>query len=329
MRYQPLGQSGLSVSAVSMGCWALAGDATWGPQDEGQAIAAVHAALDCGMSTFDLAEGYGDGRSEELVGRALAGRRAQAIIATKALPDHLRPADLRASCEASLRRLRSDYIDLYYIHWPNRQVPIAETLATLADLRAEGKIRILGCSNFGRQDLTELLQHGRVEANELPYNLLWRGIEHEILPLCIEQGIGVTCYSPLAQGLLTGRFRSADEVPAGRSRTRHFRPDRPGSRHGEPGAEEETFATLAEIRRLCLAANLAMSQVAIAWLLGRPGVTSVIAGARNPAQVQSNAAAAELRLDEALVDQLTRVTEGLKERFGRNIDMWQAESRVR
>lgn len=329
MQYRKLGHSDLEISAVSMGCWALAGDWVWGPQDEGEAIRAIHAALECGINCFDTAEGYGDGRSEELLGRALAGMRERAVIASKVLPSHLRPADLRASCEASLRRLGTDYLDIYYLHWPNPEVPIAETLGALEGLRDEGKVRVAGCSNYGRRDLADLLQQGRVEVNQLCYSLLWRGIEREILPICLARGIGVTCYSPLAQGLLTGKFRSADEVPAGRARTRHFSASRPQARHGEPGAEVETFETLEAIRRICAGARLPMAQVALAWLLRQEGVASVICGARSPEQVRTNVAAASLQLSAELAAELTLATDGLKARFGANVDMWQSEERSR
>jgi len=329
MQYRKMGRSDLMVSAIAMGCWAIAGDAFWGPQDEAEAIAALQAAFEAGINFFDTAEGYGDGRSEELVGKALGSVRQQAIIATKVLPNHLRAEDVRAHCEASLRRLGTDYIDVYYIHWPNWSIPFAETMEAMTRLQEEGKIRYVGCSNFGRRDLTDLLKVARVEINQLPYSLLWRAIEYEILPTCLENGVSVACYSPLMQGLLTGKFSSADEVPAGRARTRHFASSRPLTRHGEPGAEAETFEALARIRQICQDAGLPMAQVAMAWLLAQPGVATVIAGALTPAQARDNAAAGSLELPQEIVQALTQATEALKARLGPNPDMWQAEPRIR
>ncbi len=329
MRKKRLGQSELEVSVVSMGCWPLAGDATWGPQDEALSIATVHTALDAGINFFDTAESYSAGRSEEILGKALAGRRHEAIIASKVSSSHLRPDDLKAACEGSLRRLGTDYLDVYYIHWPNPHVPIADTLGAMEELKQEGKIRVAACSNFGKRDLNALLAAGRVEANQLAYNLLFRAIEYEIQSVCAEHDIGITCYSPLAQGLLTGKFRTLDEVPEGRARTRHFSSARPGTRHGEPGAEVEVRAALARIRKVCDDAGVAMSQAALAWLLSREAVASVIVSARTPEQAIENAKAGSLQLHGDVLAELTAATEELKEKLGPNADMWESEANSR
>jgi len=329
MKYRKLGQSKLEVSVISMGCWAIAGGSIWGPQKEDDAINAIYEALDEGINFFDTAEGYGNGYSEELVGRALSKRRKKAIIATKVSSGHLKPKDLKKACENSLRRLQTDYIDLYYIHWPNREIPIEETLSAMEELKKEGKIRVIGCSNFGKIDLTELLKKGRVEANEFAYNLLWRAIEYEIQPLCVNNNIGITCYSPLAQGLLTGKFKSADDVPEGRARTRHFSSSRPQVRHGEAGAEKETFKALAKIEKVSKEINIPMAQISLSWLLSQPGVASIIAGARNPEQVKINSQAGELTLPQEVIEQLTLITEDLKKKLGNNPDMWESNSRIR
>jgi len=187
------------------------------------------------------------------------GRRDRAVIATKVSPDHLAPEDLRASCEASLRRLRTDVIDLYQIHWPSRQVPLADTVGALQRLQEEGKIRAFGVSNFGVGDLGDLLALGPCTSNQLPYSLLWRAIEYGIQTVCVEHGISILTYSPMEQGLLTGKFGSADEVPDGRARTRFFSGDRPLARHGEAGHEQETFAAIHRIRAIADGAGLPMA----------------------------------------------------------------------
>ncbi len=329
MRYRRLGRSDLKVSAVSMGCWAIAGGSTWGPQDESEALGAIQGALDAGINFFDTAEGYGSGYSEELLGRALAGRRDEGVIATKVSRAHLEPETVKESCEASLRRLKTDVIDLYIVHWPSREVPMEETWRTMEDLQKEGKVRVLGVSNFARGDLTELLEVGRPEANQLPYSLLWRAIEHEVVPVCVANDISITCYSPLAQGLLTGKFKTPDDVPVGRARTRLFSSDRPEARHGESGAEAETFAAIDRIRAVAGELGEPMGRVALAWLLAQPGVGSVIAGARSAAQARENAAAGDLTLSADVVKELSQATETLKEHFGTNPDMWESESRMR
>jgi len=329
MDYRKLGRTDIEVSVVSMGCWAIAGDQFWGTQNERDAIEAIRTAVDSGINFIDTAEMYGNGASEELVGRALAGIRDKVVLATKVSAHHLRAGDLKASCEASLRRMRTDYLDVYYIHWPNWDVPFSETYGALKRLQEEGKVRAIACSNFGTRDLADMLKEGRLEANQLPYSLLWRGIEYEILPACIANEVSVICYSPLLHGLLTGKFRTIDDLPPNRIRTRHISQGRAGVRHGEPGAEEETFAAVDMIRELAEEAGIPMAQLAIAWLLHQPGVTSVIAGARNPDQVKANADAASLTLSADVLARLAEITEPLKVRFGTNVDMWEKESRIR
>jgi len=329
MEYRKLGRSELEVSAVCVGLWAIVGDETWGPQDESEAIAAIQAALDAGINFFDTAEGYGSGRSEELLRQALAGRRDEAVIATKVSRAHLSPEQVRRACEGSLRRLGTEYIDLYIVHWPSRTVPVEETWRAMEKLKEQGKVRVLGVSNFARGDLTELLEHCRPEADQLPYSLLWRAIEHEVVPLCVANDVSVTCYSPLAQGLLTGKFATPDDVPPGRARTRLFSSNRPQARHGEPGAEAETFTAIERISSIAEELGKPMAQVSLAWLLAQPGVTSVIAGARSPRQVRENAAAGDLKLSGDVVRRLSQTTDELKGIFGTNPDMWESESRMR
>lgn len=281
------------------------------------------------MNFFDTAEGYGAGDSEALLGRGLRGIRERAIIATKASPTHHEPAKLRAACEESLRLLGTDYLDLYQLHWPSREVPFADTWGAMEELIAEGKVRAAGVSNWGPRDLDELLRSGRPASNQVSYSLLFRAIEYEILPRCREEQIAILCYMPLMQGLLAGKFASADEVPPGRARSRHFSGDRPQARHGEPGFEEETFAAVRAIREIADGLGAPMAQVAIAWDLAQPGVGSVITGIRNPEQARANAAAADFELPPDALEALTRVTEPLKCLLGPNADMWQSDSRIR
>lgn len=331
MQLRRLGESELKVSEVSMGCWGIGGGDVWGNQEKQDALEAIRVALDSGINFFDTAEAYGDGASEELVGKALEGRRDEAIIGTKVSPDNLAPADLRKSCEDSLRRLKTDYIDVYYIHWPNRKIPLEDTLGEMEKLKEEGKIRTIACSNFGVEDLQELLEHGRVEANQLPYSLLWRAIEHELQPLCVENNIGITAYSPLVHGLLTGKFDGPDDVPAGRARTRHFSSNRPKARHGVEGAEEKTFNTIEQIETISREAGLDITKVAISWVSSQKGVSSVVVGARNPEQVKNNVKGAQLSLTSDIKERLAEVTRELKRQFGKDPDMWNApeESRYR
>ena len=307
-----------------MGCWAIVGDQTWGGQDERDSLAAIKAAFDAGVNFFDTAEAYGDGYSDEMIAKALVGHRHEAVIATKASPGNHSRERLAEACERSLRHLRTDYIDLYQLHWASREVPFSETVGALKQLRKEGKIREFGLSNFGVNDLSKILKTGAFASNQLPYSLLWRAIEYEIAGKCLENGIGLLPYSPLSQGLLTGKFSSADEVPDGRARTRLFSKERALTRHGEEGCETEVFEALSAIRSICERIHEPMGNVALAWLLQRPGVVSVLAGARNAEQMRQNARAAELRLSEDTLGELTEATEKVKKKVGPHPDMWES-----
>jgi myo-inositol catabolism protein IolS len=332
MRYTTLPGTDIRVSVIAMGSWALAGDMAWGAQSERDSLDAARAAVDVGITFFDTAPGYGDGLSEERLGKGLAGLRERVVLATKIGPDSMRAAAAAASVERSLGHLRTDYIDLIQIHWPSRDVPLAETLDALQTLKRQGKVRQIGVSNFGSEDLASALALGAAPVtNQLPYSLLSRAIEFEIAPACARSGVGVLCYSPLLWGLLAGSYASADEVPEGRARSRHFSPARKLIRHQEPGCERETFEAIAAIRALAAQIGVSMSELSVAWLLHQPAVTAVLTGIRRPEQAARNASAAETRLEPAVVAELERITEPVKRALGTNPDLWQsgASSRFR
>ncbi len=329
MEYRKLGRTNIHVSVLALGCWPFAGGKYWGDQDDNASIATVHAALDAGINFFDTAEGYEDGHSERVLGRALVGRRDQAIIATKVSPNHLRPDELLTACENSLQALQTDYIDLYQIHWPNHDVPLTDTVGALQQLKAQGKIRAIGVSNFAGQDLAEMVSLGECETNQLPFSLLWRVIEREVQPLCVQHSVGIICYSPLAQGLLTGRYQAADEVPDGLARTRWYNNARAMAQHGEPGCETEVFAAIDEIRQIAAEVGAPMATVALAWVKQQPAVTAFLVGARNPDELAWNLPAADFTLTPDVVKRLAAVTEPVKQKLGGNPDMWLVPSRMR
>lgn len=328
MRYRQLGDTGLSVSRIGMGCWALAGGEYWGSQEERDSRAAVEAALEAGVRFFDTAEDYGDGASERVLGTALGSRRGEVVIATKASHKHLTRAGLREGCDASLRRLGTEWIDLYQVNWPGPEVNWREVMAGMEELKRQGKIRAVGVCNMGPQYLREALAAGPAVTNQLPYSLLWRAIESEILPFCREHGLGVLCYSPLAQGLLTGKFKTAGDVPRGRCDLRLFSAQRPGVSHGEQGAEEEAFAAIGRLEQAAWRLGKSMSQIALAWSLAQEGVTAAISGMRNAEQAKDNAAAADLELPADVIEELRQASEPVKRKIGRNADMWMHESRM-
>ena len=334
MQKRQLGKTDLEVSVVAMGCWAIIGDSTWGEQDESEALAAMQTALDEGINFFDTAEGYGDGASEKLLAKGLGSRRDEAVIASKVNAGHLKPDDLIAACEASLKALDTDRIELYQIHWPNHEVPLSDSIGALQTLQTQGKIRQWGVSNFGTQDTMELLAEldkaGAVCAsNQLIYSMLSRAIEFEVLPLCDQNDIGVLAYSPLAQGMLTGKFASPDDLDAGRARTRHFSGERKGTSHGQPGCESETFAAIDAVRQIAAREHIAMNELALAWCLHQPGLTCVLAGARNPKQARENAAAGRLQLAPEVVQELNTATQTVKEKLGPSLDLWRAPDNAR
>lgn len=320
MQYRTLGNTDIQVSVIAMGCWAFAGGELWGEQDDRDSLEAVSAALDAGINFFDTAEGYGKGYSEEILGKALKGIRDKAVIATKVSPSNLTKEGIIEACERSLLRLQTDYIDLYQIHWPNRNIPISESMEALLKLQQDGKIRAIGVSNFGPQDLAEALSVGPIASNQLSYNLLWRAVEFEVQPQCVDHQVGILCYSPLMQGLLSGKYSTIDKVPPQRMRTKHFSKERPAARHREPGFEQETFQAIREIEQIAEEINEPMSKVALAWLIQRQGVASVIAGIRNEEHAKMNAEASELQLSDEIMQKLDQATSELKHKLGPDLD---------
>jgi len=326
MKYRTLGSSDLEVSVLSFGAWQIGDPEYWGPQAQANAAQTVNAAIDAGVNLFDTAELYGRGVSEQQLGRALGTRRKDVLIATKARYQYCAPDKLRRSCEASLNRLGTDVIDLFQIHWPSRQVPFEETYIELERLRDEGKIRSIGVSNFGPTDLDNWMRIGGCVSNQIGYNLLFRSIEHELVDVCRKHNVGILVYMPLMQGLLADKWTSVDQIPPNRRRSRLFASSREGVRHGEPGCEQMTFDTLERLRRVADKLDVTMADLALAWLIAQPGVTSVIVGASTPAQVSQNAEVADLQLSAETMAELDEITSPLKQRLGTNLDLWEGKT---
>jgi len=301
----------------------------WGDQEESDSIATVNAALESGINFFENAHGYGNGYAEEVLGKALVGRRHQAVIATKINIIDDADKDIAANCELSLKRLQTDYIDLLQLHWPKHHIPPEDILQAFSKLREAGKIRAFGVSNYGVGDLSDILQHGDLASNQLAYSLLFRAIEYELQPLCVKDDVSVLCYSTLLHGLLAGKYNSPSDVPDGRGRTRHFSKNRSGTRHSENGCESEMFAAIDKIHQISAEIGQPISLVAVAWVLQQPGVAAAIVGARQPEQIRQMSAAADLQLASETLQQLNDATEPVKQILGANPDMWMSESRFR
>jgi aryl-alcohol dehydrogenase-like predicted oxidoreductase len=311
MEKRSLGRSGLKVSSLCLGAMTFGeakGFMKGVTSSDADARRVLDAALDAGVDFVDTANVYSEGRSESLLGEWLVGRRARVVLATKCrfptagateppwANDHgLSRASILKNCEDSLRRLRTDYIDLYQVHMQDGSVPIEETLRALDDLVTAGKIRYAGCSNYTGYRLVESLWAadrrglGRFESVQLQWSHVVRDAEREVVPACRAFGLGVLVWSPLARGFLSGKYRRGEPPPAG-SRLAEWK-DSWSRLQGE-----RSWAVLDVVRRVAARLGATPSSVALAWVLGRPETSSVIVGARDEQQLRDNLAAAQLRL---------------------------------
>ena len=310
MEYRALGRSGLKISEIAYGNWITHGSQV----EEDAARACVQAALDAGVTTFDTADVYAGTRAEQVLGRALHGVRRESIeIFTKVYwPTGPGPNDrglsrkhIMESAHASLRRLQTDYLDLYQAHRYDHETPLEETLRAFDDLVRQGKVLYIGVSEWRAEEIAGAVKTAgelgldRVVSNQPQYNMLWRVIESEVIPLCQEAGIGQIVWSPIAQGVLTGKYLPGDQRPA-------------GSRAIEPGAagDMEDYLTdrildrVARLRPVAAEAGLSLAQLAVAWVLQNPAVSAAIIGASRPEQVRENVRASGVRLDPALLRQI-------------------------
>ncbi|MFB5190125.1 aldo/keto reductase [Alicyclobacillus fastidiosus] len=299
MKYTRLLKSGLEVSNITFGCWELGGG-QWEKESDEINIQAIQTAFEMGITSFDTAEGYGKGHSETIVGTALEGRRKDVVIATKVSPDHLRPDDIRRSVEQSLKRLCTDYIDIYYVHWPNKDIPLADTMNEFRRLREEGVIRAVAASNFSLEQLKEAMTVTYVDAIQPEYSLLHRGIERDVLPYCRDHSIGVLTYSSIAKGILSGAYH------LGEARQIHDDDFRRNRRlFLKEHLEQETELVLL-LKDIAEQHGVTPSEIAIAWLLHQRGVTSAIVGTQNIDHLRSNARAVDITLTN---EQLTALDE--------------------
>ena len=312
MEYRQLGTSDLEVSTIIFGAWAIGGW-YWGPQEDAESIRTIHAAIDAGITCIDTAPMYGMGHSEEVVGKAIKGRRDQVVLATKCglrwdtpdegdeyftcrMPDgsehpvrrNLHKRAILEEVEINLRRLDTDTIDLYQCHWSCKSAPIEETMDALVTLKDQGKIRAIGVSNFTPEMLAECLATGPLASDQPPYSLLRRNVEDGVLPFCREHGIGVIVYSPLQQGLLTGKMTPDRELHDDdyRKRQKWFTVEN----------RQRVLDALERIRPIADAHGATFAQTTLAWTVAQPGVTSAIVGARTPEQAVENAKAGDIQL---------------------------------
>ena len=286
MRTRQLGKDGAEVPVICFGAWPIGGG--MGEVDERQAIATIHAAIDSGVTFIDTAESYRS--SEEVLGRALAGRRGEVFLATKISGDHS-AEHISKALDNSLRALRTDYVDLYQIHGPKPEWPIEDTMGELVKHRDAGKIRYLGVSNFSAEQTEEALQYGSIHSSQPRFNMIQSEPRETLLPYCLERGIGVIPHSPLAKGFLTGKYRPGHQFPAGDERVNHpYFPD---------PVLKKTFAVVESLRGWVSDHGRSLAELAIAWTLAHEAVTSCIVGAKTPEQARANAAAGDWELSES------------------------------
>ncbi len=319
MEYRQLGSSNVKASVVTFGAWAIGG-AMWGGTDEKKSIEAIRESIELGVTSIDTAPIYGFGKSEELVARAIAGKRDQVQLMTKfglvwefeegeyffdlvdegkshKIYRNARKKNVIRECENSLRRLKTDYIDLYQCHWRDNSLPLEETMDALGQLIKEGKILAAGVSNFTAKEIQEASQITPVASVQPPYSMVNRGIEKELLPYCREHNVGVIVYSPLQRGVLTGKFKPDHKFPE------------EDHRANQPQFTAENIERinkfLAGISPIAEAYNATLGQLVICWTLAQPGISAAIVGARDSEQAKQNAKAAQLKVSPSDIDLIT------------------------
>lgn len=324
MRTRPLGQSGIQASVVAFGAWAVGGW-RWGGADEKVSIAALQAGIDAGITLIDTAPAYGLGRGEEIVGKAILGRRDKVVIATKCgltwkgdkgtfffatddkgkndagpyrLHKYLGPESVREEIEESLKKLGTDYIDLYLTHWQDPGTPVEDTMALLLDFKRQGKIRAIGACNAKVADLDRYRAKGPFDADQERYSMLDRGLESGQLDYCRRNDVAVLAYSPLHHGLLTGTITSDRRFSEG------------DLRNGHPSFTPENLrrvgGILDRIRPIAERRGITLGQLAVAWALAQPGLTHALVGARDPRQAVENAKAGDVVLTADELGEIAR-----------------------
>lgn len=282
MEYIKLGKSSLEISKITFGCWAIAGSKEWGRNfSEESYINTLRLAYEKGINCFDTAQGYGSGNSEIVLGKAIKNIRDNIYISSKSGAGSLLKTNAEATIDLSLKRLDTDYIDIFFVHWPNPNVDIRENIEQLMKLKEKGKIKAIGVSNYTKKHLEIAIKEGQIDAFQPHYNLFWRHIEKDSLTFCRENNIGVMSYSSIAQGLLTGKF------------TKDWVFDENDMRNGtEALFKKDVFNEAVEcvdlLRPIALKYNKTLAQLSINWLINQKGMTSAIVGAKTIKQLEDN-----------------------------------------
>lgn len=317
METRQLGTSEVRITPILMGTW-QAGKAMWVGIEDAETIKAIRAAFDAGITTVDTAEVYGNGHSEQIVAQALSDVRDKATYATKVFANHLKYDQVIKACEGSLKNLKTDYIDLYQIHWPSgafnsEVVPIEETMNALNKLKEQGKIRAIGVSNFSRAQIEEASQYGRVDSLQPAYSLFWRQVEKDTMPYCVENNISILAYSSLAQGLLTGKFERGHKFEEGDNRAKN--------KLFQGENYEQAQQALDKLRPIAERHQCTLAQLSLAWLIAQPQANA-IAGARNTEQAVANAKAADVKLSGDELKEIDAIGRLVTDHLDDNPVMW-------
>jgi myo-inositol catabolism protein IolS len=333
--------SGLELSVIGTGCWVFGGGYYWGDCNQKDVNDVVHGSVDLGINYFDTAEAYNEGRSESSLGLAIQGLpRDKILIGTKVSPSNCYKNILKRHCEKSLERLKTDYIDLYMIHWPLNSRSLAhftddrdkianppvyeEAFEALQLLKQEGKIINYGVSNFSKEALIKFSIE-EVAVNELPYNLLCRAVEFDILPFCYSMGIGVIGYMALLQGILADIYPSFELIPKWQRRTRHFNSvTLKECRHGEHGIEEETKVALDNLQQICIESGIPMAELSLRWILENPSITCTLVGTRNIRNLEMNVKSICNPLSRDIKIKMDEITHTVMEKLGNHFDYYES-----
>ncbi|MEH2393172.1 MAG: aldo/keto reductase [Nostoc sp.] len=317
MEKRALGTTEVQITPILMGTW-QAGKKMWVGIEDADSIKTIRAAFEAGITTIDTAEVYGEGHSERIVAEALSDVRTRVEYATKVFANHLKYEQVIEACDRSLTNLKTDYIDLYQIHWPSGAfnseiVPIEETMSALNFLKQQGKIRAIGVSNFSHAQLAEASSYGRIDSLQPPYSLFWRQVEQDALPYCIENNISILAYSPLAQGLLTGKFALGHKFDPTDNRAKNKLFQGENFEHAQQALEK--------LRPIALLHNCTLAQLALAWLIAQPQ-TNAIAGARYPEQALDNTLAAQIQLSAAQLAEIDAIGRIVTDHLDNSSIMW-------
>jgi aryl-alcohol dehydrogenase-like predicted oxidoreductase len=317
MRKRNLGGTDIKITPVIMGTW-QAGKTMWHGIEDKKSVKAIRNAFVAGITAFDTAEVYGDGHSERILGDALKDIREKVVFMTKVFANNLSRDAVTEACHRSLKNLQTDFIDVYQIHWPpgsfgNAPVPLEETLGAMLKLKEEGKIRAIGVSNFSLDQLAEARKHAPIESVQPPYSLFWRHIEKGLLPYCVENNITVLAYSPMAQGILTGKFGPGHTFEKGdnRAANRLFGPD----------VFPKALKALELLKPIAARHGITLGQLALAWVCAQPN-TCAIAGARSAEQIMESAKASLVRLSPEDMEEMDAISKPVMAALDDNPVMW-------